>query len=225
MSEAGEQRVAVRRPASTKTDTILRLLQAARCEFASKGLAGAKIDDIARKAGVTKQLVYHYYRGKEDLFSAMLDQASSDIMTRLLDHEFDHLPATEALKSFLDEIFDQYRADPLMGPLAREGMRYHEHHSSPHNRFQDLTPELIANLQRILERGAAAGLFRDDVDPRAFLAAASLLMTGGFTNRHSVSVILGCDTAQPEGMELWRRQSSALLLASVRREPADPALS
>ena len=45
--------------------TRKKLLTAARREFANRGLAGARVDDIAERAGVNKQLVYHYFGDKD----------------------------------------------------------------------------------------------------------------------------------------------------------------
>lgn len=204
------------RAGSAKAGTISRLIQAARAEFAAEGLAGSRIDVIARNAGVTKQLVYHYYHSKEELFSAVLDDASCSTMLKLVAQDFSHLPPTEALRRFLYEIFEQYRVDPLLGPLAREGLRFHEKHHSTRNRFIDLTPSLTTGLERILQRGIRTGEFRDQVDPKALMAMATLLMTGGFTNRHSLSVILDWDPTTPDGMERWRETAADLVLATLR---------
>lgn len=45
--------------------TKLKLLNAARKEFADKGLNGARVDGIASRAGVNKQLLYYYFGDKE----------------------------------------------------------------------------------------------------------------------------------------------------------------
>ncbi|MDB5582009.1 MAG: hypothetical protein JWR80_7185 [Bradyrhizobium sp.] len=57
----------------------LRLLQAAVSEFAERGFAGARIDMIAQKAQVNKQLIYHYFGGKQLLYDAVL----TDMVRRL----------------------------------------------------------------------------------------------------------------------------------------------
>jgi TetR/AcrR family transcriptional regulator len=57
----------------------LRLLQAAASEFAERGFAGARIDMIAQKAQVNKQLIYHYFGGKQQLYGAVL----TDMVRRL----------------------------------------------------------------------------------------------------------------------------------------------
>ncbi|MFL6837431.1 MAG: TetR/AcrR family transcriptional regulator, partial [Bradyrhizobium sp.] len=57
----GDSRPQRRDPAATRR----KLLTAARREFAQNGLAGARVDEIAARAGVNKQLVYHYFGDKD----------------------------------------------------------------------------------------------------------------------------------------------------------------
>ena len=52
--------------------TRARILQAALAQFSAKGFAGARVDVIARQAGVNKRMLYHYFGHKADLFRAVL---------------------------------------------------------------------------------------------------------------------------------------------------------
>ena len=52
--------------------TRARILAAAIAEFAAKGLAGARVDAIARRADSNKRMLYHYFGDKEGLFRAVL---------------------------------------------------------------------------------------------------------------------------------------------------------
>jgi TetR/AcrR family transcriptional regulator len=52
-----------------------KIVAAAKKEFAARGLAGARIESIARRAKLTKQLLYHYFPGKEALFDEILEHA------------------------------------------------------------------------------------------------------------------------------------------------------
>jgi TetR/AcrR family transcriptional regulator len=52
--------------------TRARILSAALAEFAARGFAGARVDAIARRAGVNKRMLYHYFDDKEGLFRAVL---------------------------------------------------------------------------------------------------------------------------------------------------------
>src|SRR5919197_20603 len=49
-----------------------RILAAALKEFSTNGFAGARVDLIARRAGINKRMLYHYFGDKERLFRAVL---------------------------------------------------------------------------------------------------------------------------------------------------------
>ncbi|CAN5335246.1 TetR/AcrR family transcriptional regulator [soil metagenome] len=217
---------------SKKRATIARLLKEARQAFSEKGLAGARVDDIARAAGVTKQLVYHYFSSKEELFASVLDASAQDVLADLLALELDHLSPTIALRVLLEHAFDQYRSDPSLGPLAQEGLRFHEHNVAHRIRFADIAPVLVTQMDRILRRGAASGEFQQGVDARLFCAVSALATTGGFTNRYIVSALAGFDTTSPVGIAAWRQFSVDFVLAAILagnrpllQRPAMPAPS
>lgn len=54
------------------------IVAAARAEFAARGYAGARMEQIAQRAGVTKELIYHYFRGKEQLFEEVRTSQLAD---------------------------------------------------------------------------------------------------------------------------------------------------
>ena len=69
------------RPAKNKSSptrdperTRERILSAALKEFATQGFAGARVDEIARRAAINKRMLYHYFGNKEKLFRAVLRQ-------------------------------------------------------------------------------------------------------------------------------------------------------
>ena len=65
----------IRRTQEERTaQTREALLVAARAVFGREGFAGARLDDIAAEAGVTKGALYHHFDGKEDLFLELLEE-------------------------------------------------------------------------------------------------------------------------------------------------------
>jgi TetR/AcrR family transcriptional regulator len=54
------------------------IVAAARAEFAARGYAGARMEQIAQRAGVKKELIYHYFRGKEQLFEEVRTSQLTD---------------------------------------------------------------------------------------------------------------------------------------------------
>ncbi|GAA1457019.1 TetR family transcriptional regulator [Williamsia maris] len=94
-------RTALSRP--SREDVRVRILEAARLEFAGKGFADARVDAIAEAAGFTKGAVYSNFGGKDDLFYALLQQqidARTDIAVGVLGN----LPST------VDEAIDELSA-------------------------------------------------------------------------------------------------------------------
>jgi AcrR family transcriptional regulator len=71
------------RPAATRNPerTQQRLFEAAFKEFAAKGFAGARVDLIARRAGINKRMLYHYFGDKEDLFREVLRRKLAERQT------------------------------------------------------------------------------------------------------------------------------------------------
>lgn len=67
-ADPGAPPMASRDPDATRR----KLLDAAREEFSDKGIDGARVDAIAARAGVNKQLVYYYFESKDGLFRALL---------------------------------------------------------------------------------------------------------------------------------------------------------
>jgi AcrR family transcriptional regulator len=201
---------------STKRETINRLLAVAEREFGAKGLEGARVDDIAKAAGVTKQLVYNYYRSKDELFASLLDEASAQAMSEMVELKIDHLDPPQALRAFLNCHFDQYRRFPLLGLTVMEENLQHGMHISARNKFPELVPQLVGKLKSTLERGAASGDFRAGIDPAAFLATAVLITAGCFVNGHCLSVMMGVDLKTEAGMTALREHSVEFVLAAVR---------
>src|SRR6266849_7162843 len=82
------------------------ILEAAVHEFSREGVAGARTDAIARAAGVNKALIYYYFKDKDTLYGAVLDQAFSGLKAtvfRVLDSE---LPPREKIMSYVGAYFD-----------------------------------------------------------------------------------------------------------------------
>jgi len=75
-----------------------KILLAAVALFAEKGLAATSTQDIAKQAGVSIGLMYHYYRTKEDMFNALVAQAIEEIST------ISSINPTEMVQEIVDEM-------------------------------------------------------------------------------------------------------------------------
>ncbi len=106
------------------------LLDAAVVEFGAKGLAGARVDVIAARAGVNKQLISYYFGGKQGLYEAILERwyaqerdfdtpgtTLGELVLRYLDTG---RTARDLTRMFLRESLDQDPADVAYEPVNDE---------------------------------------------------------------------------------------------------------
>jgi len=71
-------------PRSVRKDrTRLRILEAARRAFASRGYHGTLMDHVAQEAGVSKGALYVHFPSKEELFCTLLDDAAATLVERV----------------------------------------------------------------------------------------------------------------------------------------------
>jgi AcrR family transcriptional regulator len=157
-----------------------QIIDAALAEFGERGLAGSRLDDIAKRAGLSKGTIYLYFPNKEELFREMVRR---NVVSQLEENErrFSDQAgsATEALTEYMRRYWTFIRSSKF-APLFRLI------HAEIHN-FPDLArfyaEEVVARGQRliagIISRGIESGEFRD-VDPfvAARMLAAPFVMHG-----------------------------------------------
>lgn len=93
------------------SDTKRRIIQAAHVEFATYGLAGARVDRIAQNAKANKRSIYVHFGPKEHLFDVVIAKALSD-----LELEVPFRP--DDLPGYAGALFEFLVANPLFGRLA-----------------------------------------------------------------------------------------------------------
>jgi AcrR family transcriptional regulator len=98
----------VRDSAATKA----RILEAATAEFAAAGLAGARVDRIAERAGANKQLIYAYFGSKEKLFDTTIETQLGRVLDAV---PFD----ANDLPGYATRFYDLLAGDPTLLRLWR----------------------------------------------------------------------------------------------------------
>ena len=138
------------------------ILQAAAQEFAEYGIAGARTDAIAREARVNKALLYYYFKDKETLYGAVLDDAFSGLKTtvfRVLDGD---LPPREKIMAYAGAYFDFIASNQLYPRLMqREMMRAREGESQHIDKvIKTYIQPIFARVSGVMRKGIADGEFR-----------------------------------------------------------------
>ncbi len=153
--------------ADVKQATRARLVAAAAQEFARAGLERANVDAISLAAGYAKGTIYNYFASKEDLFLAVVEQASRQAAAASAAPA--GAPARDRLAAVLAGFCSWVgENDAFARVLVRECLM-----GTPglYPRVILAEAPLTGELETILGEGARGGEFRDDV-PAGILALA-----------------------------------------------------
>lgn len=197
-------------------DGIQRILTAAIDEFCRAGLAGAKLDVIALEAGVSKQLIHHYFRTKSALYVAVINHLTAKLIDGLsaLDYE-SHTPE-DALTLFLNHCYDIFIEWPFLAGLYNDQGLYGGEHTAECRELINRSPELIKRLETVLQRGQKSGVFRSELNVNEIIAATLMVVIGGFTHGPLLSSFTLMDFTTEESVEHWRNFSINFALNAIR---------
>jgi TetR/AcrR family transcriptional regulator len=145
--------------------TRKKLLTAARREFAQSGLAGARVDEIADRAGVNKQLVYHYFGDKDALYLAVLEWVYEEIRAQERKLNLEGLPPERAIKKLIESSFDHLAAHPDFIVLLNDENRGGARHVRGSRKIETMHSPLVSMVSKILKQGVRAGSFRKGINP------------------------------------------------------------
>lgn len=93
-------------------ETRAAIRQAAECIFAESGFGEARTDAIAARAGVNKALLYYYFKSKDDLYFAILEDHLKDFHRRVTEVLSAEGPARAKLLAYVSAHFDFISARP-----------------------------------------------------------------------------------------------------------------
>ena len=175
------------------------ILKAAAREFAEHGIAGARTDAIAREARVNKALLYYYFKDKETLYSAVLDDAFSGLkeaVFRVLDGD---LPPRLKILEYVGAYFDFVAANQLYPRLMqREMMQARDGQSSHIDRvIKNYIQPIFGRVGEVLRKGITDGEFRP-VNPAHFVPSMVAMIVFYFSSAPMMQKIVGFNPLSTE---------------------------
>jgi TetR/AcrR family transcriptional regulator len=205
-------------PPKLSNQRALRIGLAAREEFARRGFAGARVDEIARRAGVNKQLLFYYFHSKRGLFQAVLSQATNELETALSGLTLPAGVPLERLRVTLQAQFEFLAGHPELVALLAQAARLGGSGRGGGPGGMDFAPfaPAVKRLVVLLAEGQGLGQVRDDIDPHLAAAQALVLMVGYLSMEAVVAASarpLSAD--EPALRERWRQAAVDLVVAGV----------
>jgi len=185
------------------------ILEAAAFEFAEHGIAGARTDTIAREARVNKALLYYYFKDKETLYGAVLDDAFSGLKNAVFEVLDSDLPAREKMLAYAGKYFDFIAANQLYPRLMQREMMRAREGQSPHIEkvIKNYIQPIFLRVSELLRQGIAEGYFRP-VNPAHFVQSIVAMIVFYFSSAPMMQKIVGFNPLTPE--RIAERRASVL---------------
>ena len=148
--------------------TEQKILQAARLIFVRDGFDGARMEDIAREAGVNKALLHYYFRSKQKLFDQIFAQLKDQFLPKLHLILTTNASVMENLEMLIEEYLTLLQENPFI-PL----FLINEAHKNPeqvmqHMALPQVIREAIPHFAQQVQQEIEAGKIRP-IDPLQLL--------------------------------------------------------
>ncbi len=187
------------------------ILAVARSEFAENGLSGARVDAIAARTQTTKRMIYYYFGSKEALYLAVLEEAYAGIRAIETELALDALPPADAIRRLVEFTFDYQEANPDFIRLVSIENIHHGKYLAQSSSIRALNATVVDMIDRILQRGRSADVFRSDIQPIDLHMLISAFCFFRVSNRYTFGMLFQQDLADP----ILHRRHRALIVDTV----------
>mgnify|MGYP001827912242 FL=1 len=166
-----------------KDDRPQAITEAAFAAFAEKGFTATKVEDVARRAGVSKGLLYLYFKTKEELFKAVIRSVVMprvDELTRALDSS--ELGAEDFIRGPMLGFMKRLPGSPASVVIRLMISEAPKHPDLVDFYWDNVASRGLGALRQLLERGVANGEFRESAVndlPQLFIAPVMMSVVWG----------------------------------------------
>ncbi len=145
----------------TRSATVERILKAAASVFSESGFSGARVDEIARRAGVNKAMIYYHVGDKEKLYAEVISNVIGNAAEMIEGKIKDIRDPEEKLRVYVRAFARNIDDNPQVAPvMMREVASGGEH--LPEVVAQDIF-RIVNMLRGILNEGVKKGIFVETI--------------------------------------------------------------
>lgn len=204
--------------------TRKQILDAATVEFTNKGIEGARTDEIARAAGVSKRMLFHYFNSKDGLFQAVLEKIYLDIRSAEENLDLTGRDPIEAMAELCIFSFEWFAKHPEFMAILNEENLHGAVHAKASDSVLTLNMPLVDIISKVLKKGEKEGFFRPDVDPVELYISIAGVSYLYFSNMHTLSEIFGRDLSSREELDKRRQHVVEVILGYLCHPETRPSV-
>ncbi|MFG2312247.1 TetR/AcrR family transcriptional regulator [Streptomyces sp. NPDC048566] len=200
--------------------TSAEILDAATREFSRAGFAGARVDEIAARTRTTKRMIYYYFGGKEQLFTAVLERAYTALRQAEQGLDVEHTDPVAAIRRLVELTFDHHEAHPEFIRLVSIENFHEAEHIAVSRKLAGIGSPALEVVGRILAAGRERGVFTADVDAVELHAMISSFCFFRVSNRHTFGALFGRDLVASDQRDRYRAMLGDMVIAYLTADRA-----
>ena len=192
-----------------------KILAAAKKVFLEKGMDGARMQDIADRAGINKALLHYYFRNKDKLFEVIFKEGAARLAPAVAMIFESELPLFEKIELFTREYIDMLMQNPYL-PL----FILNELHKHPGAMIKNLLggkrPN-VAKFVKLVEAEIQNGTIRPIHPPNLVLNMVSMCVFP-FVGKPMIQFIFGINDTQFRALlEQRKTEVAKFIIDSIRK--------
>ena len=192
------------------------ILKAAEKEFAAKGLYGARVDEISRRARTNKRMIYYYFGNKEELYLLVLERVYQGLRGAERALHLDHFEPRRAIRTLIESNFAYSRRHPEMISLINSENLHKAQHLRKSKLVRQLHSPLVRLLGDILAEGGRKGVFRRGIDPVELYITIAGIGYFFLSNNWTLSTIFGRDLSTDRAFRRRKEHIVDMILSALR---------
>ena len=194
------------------------ILRAAEQQFGQKGFYGARVDEIAKQSGLNKNMLYIYFESKEELYRCVLKEIyhrMEAVERALLKQE---LMGREFIAAIISAYFDFLKENPtFVNILMSENLM--QAHFAKQLPGECIERDTLSEMAARVRKSCDSGEFRPDIDEKQIVLTMITICFSNFSNRYTLSRMMGFDLDDPRIHEKRKRQAIDILLTYLTKDP------
>jgi len=207
------EKVKQKRNATVSRENIL---MAAMAEFSEHGYNGARIDRIVKRAAVSKNLAYHYFDSKEDLFLQVMERMYARMRQHHSDLKIQGMSPVDGMKQLVRHTYAHFVEYPEVISLLNTENLHKAVHIKGSKRILELYDPLTQVIGDLLNRGVTDGVFRKGVDPMQLYITISGLGYFYLSNQFTLGTVFRTELVSSEQLKVREEHIIDVVLGYLR---------
>ncbi len=191
------------------------ILKVAVEQFAQHGLAGARVDEIARQTASSKRMIYYYFSDKEGLYQAALESEYQRVRASETELNLEGLNPIQAMRHITEYTYDYHRCNPnFVRMIAIENI-HNAAYLKTSEVIRDLNSKIVKIVEEIYNAGIEQGLFHDASNALQLHWMMSALCFYNVSNKSTFEAGFGAGLHSAAGQSQLRDQIVTTILRTV----------